>query len=140
MAGISIRTIQRIERGAHASPEALKCIASIRETDFENLWTEQEMPNAEQPKFPRLLAKEKEAWEYVSGSRHLYASLYHCRCVHCPFDHKPVFVFRIFLGALGRVWLGHWPPLPWPECLPIFNLFGDIWEIRQIERRMRRQR
>jgi hypothetical protein len=51
MAGISIRTLQRIERGAHASPEALKCIASVRETDFENLWTEQEMPTVEEPKF-----------------------------------------------------------------------------------------
>ena len=47
MAGISIRTLQQIERDAPASPEALKCIASIRETDFENLWTEQEMPNTE---------------------------------------------------------------------------------------------
>lgn len=70
MAGISIRTLQRIERGAHASPEALKCIASVRETDFENLWTEQEMPTVEEPEFPRLLAKEKEAMVYVSGSRH----------------------------------------------------------------------
>lgn len=68
--GIDIRTLQRIERGAHASPEALKCIASVRETDFENLWTEQEMPTVEEPKFPRLLAKEKEAMEYVNGSRH----------------------------------------------------------------------
>ena len=63
MAGISIRTLQRVERGAHASPKALKCIASVRETDFENLWTEQEMPTVEEPKFPRLLAKEKEAME-----------------------------------------------------------------------------
>jgi len=47
MAGISIRTLQRIERDAPASPKALTCIASIRETDFENLWTEQEMPNTE---------------------------------------------------------------------------------------------
>ena len=70
MAGISIRTLQQIERDAPASPEALKCIASIREADFENLWTEQEMPTVEEPKFPRLLAKEKEAMEYVSGSRH----------------------------------------------------------------------
>ena len=105
MAGIRIRTLQRIERGAHASPEALKCIASVRETDFENLRTEQEMPTAEQPKFPRLLAKEKEAWEYVSGSRHLYASLYHCRCVHCPFDQNLSLSLRYFF--LGRVWLGH---------------------------------
>jgi hypothetical protein len=70
MAGIGIRTLQRIERGAHASPEALKCIASVLETDFENLWIAQEMPTAQQPNFPRLSAEEKDAKEYVSGSRH----------------------------------------------------------------------
>ena len=51
MAGIGIRTLQRTARGAHASPEALKCIASVREINFENLWTEQEMPTVEEPKF-----------------------------------------------------------------------------------------
>ena len=69
MAGISIRILQRIERGEHASPESLKCIASIRETNFENLWIAQEMPTAEQPNFPRRSAEEKDAMEYVSGSR-----------------------------------------------------------------------
>ena len=97
MAGIRIRTLQRIERGAHASPEALKCIASVRETDFENLWTEQEMPTVEEPKFPRLLAKEKEAMEYVSGSRHSACTSLSLPLCSLPFRSKPVFVFRIFL-------------------------------------------
>ena len=86
MAGIRIRTLQRIERGAHASPEALKCIASVRETDFENLRTEQEMPTAEQPKFPRLLAKEKEAMAYVSGSEHSACTSLSLRLCSLPFQ------------------------------------------------------
>ena len=69
MAGISTRILQRIEQGANASRKRLKHIASVLETDFENLWIAQEMPTAEQPNFPRRSAEEKDAMEYVSGSR-----------------------------------------------------------------------
>lgn len=34
MAGVSVRTIQRIERGATASPETLKCLGAVFETDL----------------------------------------------------------------------------------------------------------
>ena len=70
MAGISTRTLQRIERGATASPETLKCIASVLETDFENLRKEQEMPPDEQPELPKLSAEEKEVMEYVRDIKH----------------------------------------------------------------------
>ena len=43
-AGISTRTLQRIERGGNASPETLKCLASVLETDFAILWKDQQMP------------------------------------------------------------------------------------------------
>ena len=49
MADISSHTLQGIERRANASPEAFTCIASVLETDFENLWNEQEIPTEEQP-------------------------------------------------------------------------------------------
>ena len=52
MVDISSRTLQGIERRANASPEAFTCIASVLETDFDNLWNEQEMPNEQQPKMP----------------------------------------------------------------------------------------
>ena len=43
MAGISTRTLQRIERGANASPETLKCLAAVLEVDFTDLREEQTM-------------------------------------------------------------------------------------------------
>ena len=66
MAGISTRILPRIERGAHASLKALKCIASALETDFENLSTAQKMLTEEQPKFIRLSAEQMEAMKYVN--------------------------------------------------------------------------
>jgi len=37
MAGISTRTLLRIERGANARPETLKCLAAVLETEFSAL-------------------------------------------------------------------------------------------------------
>ena len=59
IAGISTRILQRIERGANASRNRLKHIASVLENDFENLGIAQEMPTAEQLNFPRLSAEKK---------------------------------------------------------------------------------
>ena len=66
MADISSRNLQGIERKANASPEAFTCIASVLETDFENLWNEQEMPTEEQPKMPWPSAEVKDVREYIS--------------------------------------------------------------------------
>ena len=104
--GIDIRTLQRIERGAHASPEALKCIASVRETDFENLWTEQEMPTVEEPKYPRLLAKIKRSHGICKW---LKAFCMHLFVAAVVFTALSGINLSLSLGYffLGRVWLGH---------------------------------
>lgn len=140
MAGISTRTLQRIERGANASPETLKCIASVLETDFENLRKEQEMPT-EKPELPKLSADEKEAMEYVRDIKAFYMHL---------------FVFAVVITGLtiinlfftpGYFWV-LWAAFGWGigllshglSVFEVFNLLGDDWEKRQIEKRMRRQR
>jgi transcriptional regulator with XRE-family HTH domain len=43
MSGLSVRTIQRIERGQGASPESLKSLAAVFEIDFSQLHTESGM-------------------------------------------------------------------------------------------------
>ncbi|MDC0912709.1 hypothetical protein OAQ47_02080 [Paracoccaceae bacterium] len=79
MADISSRTLQRIEHRENASPEAFTCIASVLETDFENLWNEQEMPTEEQPNMPWPSAEVKDVMEYISDIKafyiHLFASI-----------------------------------------------------------------
>ena len=76
MADISSRTLQGIERRANASSETFKCIASVLETDFENLWKEQEMPTEEQPKMPWLSAEVKDVMEYISDIKAFYIHLF----------------------------------------------------------------
>ena len=76
MADISSRTLQGIERRANASPETFKCIASVLETDFENLWKEQEMPTEEQPKMPWLSAEVKDVMEYINDIKAFYIHLF----------------------------------------------------------------
>ncbi|WP_319410985.1 helix-turn-helix domain-containing protein [uncultured Cohaesibacter sp.] len=49
MAGISTRTLQRIERGAKASPETLKCLAAVLEVEFTDLNKEQIMAEQNSP-------------------------------------------------------------------------------------------
>ncbi|NBR41210.1 MAG: helix-turn-helix domain-containing protein, partial [Alphaproteobacteria bacterium] len=83
MAGISTRTLQRIERGANASPETLKCIASVLETDFAKLRREQKMPSDTRPSdtqgpaemetgLPELSNREQRAMEYVRDIKSFY--------------------------------------------------------------------
>ena len=76
MADISSRTLQGIERRANASPNTFKCITSVLETDFENLWKEQEMPTEEQPKMPWLSAEVKDVMEYISDIKAFYIHLF----------------------------------------------------------------
>ena len=79
MADISSRTLQGIEHRENASREAFTCIASVLETDFENLWNEQEMPTEEQPNMPWPSAEVKDVMEYISDIKafyiHLFASI-----------------------------------------------------------------
>ena len=141
MADISTRTLQRIERGAIASPETLKCIASVLETDFENLRKEQEMPPEEQPKLPRLSAEEKEAMEYVRDLKAFYMHLLVFAVVITGLT-----IMNLFFTP-GYFWV-LWAAFGWGigllshglSVFEVFNLFGDGWEKRQIEKRMRRQR
>ncbi len=139
MAGISTRTLQRIERGANASPETLKCIASVLETDFDNLQKEQDVTMEDRPELARLSAEEKEAMEYVRDIKAFYMHL---------------LVFAVVITGLtimnllfrpGHFWV-LWVAFGWGIGLfshglgvfEVFNLFGDGWEKRQIEKRMRR--
>ena len=160
-AGISTRTLQRIERGANASPETLKCLASVLETDFAILWKDQQMPiqtegaalnpaaNAREVNKREVRKEvrretereaEKEAMEYVRDIKGFYAHL---------------FTFAIIMTGLAGVNLLLIPGYPWVlwvllgwgigllshglNVFELVNFFGPDWERRQIEKRMRRR-
>ncbi|MGR3622345.1 2TM domain-containing protein [Pseudophaeobacter sp.] len=141
MAGISTRTLQRIERGATASPETLKCIASVLETDFTNLRKEPDMPTQPAPGLPELPAHEREALEYVRDIKSFY--------MHA-LQYGVVMLGLLVLNLVtspGYFWV-IWPALGWGigvvahglSTFEVINVFGDDWERRQIDKRIRRNR
>lgn len=52
LSGLSVRTIQRIERGGSASVESLKALAAVFEVDFRQLRQEVDMPVPPPPSAP----------------------------------------------------------------------------------------
>ena len=141
MADISSRTLQGIERRANASPKTFKCIASVLETDLENLWKEQEMPTEEQPKMPWLSADVKDVMEYISDINAFYIHLFASVVAITGLT-----IINLFLTS-GYCWM-LWAAFGWGigllchgiSVLQVFNPFGNTWKERQIEKRMRRQR
>lgn len=141
MAGISSRTLQRIERGATPSPETLKCLASALEVNFEDLREETAM-NSDLPRTrtrSSLTEEELEAIEYVQELKAFYT-------------HAAVFVvgmIGIFIVNMmtspGYLW-SVWALLGWGMGIAIhgvtvFSVNGTLgadWERRQIEKRLKR--
>jgi len=155
MAGISTRTLQRIERGANASPETLKCIASVLETDFAKLRREQKMPSDTmssgtgssgtespntEPSLPELSTKEQKAMEYVRDIKSFYIHALQYVLVISGLTVMNLLMSPDFLWVL-------WVAFGWGvgvlvhglSVFEIFNLFGDEWEKRQIKKRMQRR-
>ncbi|MFP7673681.1 2TM domain-containing protein [Marivita sp. S0852] len=141
MAGISTRTLQRIERGARASPETLKCIAAVLDTDFSLLRKEQTMP-AEPNSLPPstgLTPEERDAMEYVRDIKGFYGH---------AVQYAVVMVVLLLLNLFTNpdyLWVV-WPALGWGlgvavhgmNVFEVFNVFGTEWEKRQIDKRLGR--
>lgn len=135
MAGISTRTLQRIERGANTTPETLKCLGAVLEVDFAQLRRDDRMSE----ELPALSSQEREAMEYV-------------RDIKGFFVHAIQYVVVIAALVLVNAWLspGFWwsgfAALGWGIGLVVhglavfelFDPFGREWERRQIARRLRR--
>lgn len=140
MAGISTRTLQRIERGANASPETLKCIASALDMDFSDLREEQDMQDTSRPVLPKLEASEQEAMEYVRDIKGFYMHAFQYVIVITGLA-----VLNLFTSP-GYLWF-MWAAAGWGiglaahglSVFEIFNPFGDDWEKRQIRKRLGKQ-
>ena len=139
MAGVSVRTLQRIERGANPSAETLKCLAAVLDTDFSTLRKEQDMTTTAD--FPELSEDERDAMEYVRDIQGFYI-------------HAVQYVVVIAgLAAInlvtspGYLWF-LWAALGWGigvafhglSVFEVINLFGDGWERRQVAKRLARIR
>ncbi len=139
MAGISVRTLQRIERGANPSAETLKCLAAVLDTDFSTLRKVQDMTSAAD--IPDLPEDEQDAMEYVRDIRGFYI-----HAVQYVVVIAVLAAINLFTSP-GYLWF-LWAALGWGigvavhglSVFEVINLFGDDWERRQVAKRLARTR
>ena len=130
---LSVRTIQRIERGQKPSLESLKALAAVFETDVTEFTKEAGMSNRS------MSVEEERAVLYVRDIKGFYTHL---------------IVYAIVVGGLfalnvirpsNHFW-AMWPAIGWGigvafhglNVYEVFSLFGADWEKRQIKERLKR--
>ena len=142
VSGLSVRTIQRLERGQTASVESLKALASVFETDFSRL-KEPDMTDtfSPPPLHPDVRADEALALAHVRKLKGFYIHLL-----------QYVVVIAGLTGLNLLVWPGYlwfiWPALGWgigvtAHALAVFDhripFLNAQWERRQVEKYLGRE-
>ncbi len=153
MCDLSVRTIQRIERGQKPGLETIKSLASVFEVDFtdlshglgintqestmtnqQNIQTDTDKNNID------ITSDESKELLYVKDIRGFYSHII-----------KYVIVMSILLvidllTTPGKFWV-QWPAMGWGiglimhgmSVFEIFNFFSPRWEKKQFDRRMKRK-
>ena len=162
LSGLSVRTIQRIERGLPASNETLKSLASVFEIDFSALQATQEPAMTTQatvnssPVFNQTANNATpplQAQSAQSVNADEEAAFRHVRKIRGFYSH--VLRYVVIIGALtvfnlikmpDRIWV-IWPALGWGLGLVFHGMrvFGTMpfmnadWEKRQVEKYLGRK-
>ncbi|KKD60825.1 XRE family transcriptional regulator [Grimontia sp. AD028] len=137
MSGLSVRTIQRIERGDKAGLESLKSLAAVFEIQVSDLRKEPEPDMTEEVKYT---AEEERVINQVREIKGFYSHLTTYVLVI-----GLLFVIN-FLTSPGYIW-AWWPAMGWGigitvhalSSFEILNFFGPDWEKKQIEKRLGRK-
>lgn len=154
LSGLSVRTIQRIERGLPASTETLKSLASVFEIDFSTLQATQEplMTANINPSIP-LTAEAIKSNSVQTINADEEAAFKHVRKIRGFYGHVAKYV--VVIGALAifnlikspdRMWVV-WPALGWGLGLVFHGMrvYGTMpfmnadWEKRQVEKYLGRK-
>lgn len=127
--GLSVRTIQRLERGQPPSTESLKCLAAVFEIDFASLNPGETMNERQ----------EEEAFRYVRRLRAFYVHLSQyilvnlgLLAINLLFMPQRLWVLWV-IGGWGLGLLGH--------AFSVFRpswFLGPDWERAQVEKRLGR--
>lgn len=141
LTGLSVRTIQRIEKGQKAGLESLKALAAVFEVELTDLQQEPDMQNSSS--FPHgqynVTAEERLALEHVRRKRGFYRHAISYAAV------IPV-LWGINLFSSEHIW-AIWPTLGWGigllshamRVFPVIHLFGPQWEKREVEKILNRK-
>jgi transcriptional regulator with XRE-family HTH domain len=163
LSGLSVRTIQRIERGLPASNETLKSLASVFEIDFSTLQANQEnLMNATlndtftppEPSNPNQNPKPTTAsTPNATVSSDEQAAFRHVRRIRSFYARLAIYVVVIsglaifnFIKSPNHIWV-IWPALGWGLGMLFYGMrvFGTMpfmnadWEKRQVEKYLGRK-
>ena len=136
LSGLSVRTIQRLERGQTASVESLKALASVFEIDFSQL-KEPDMDSTLNPAVPGAELRNDEA-----------LALAHVRNVKAFYMHLAQYVLVIgLLAVINLVTSPRYPWVIWPafgwglgiaaHAMKVFDkvpFLNAAWERREVEK------
>ncbi|MBL4673452.1 MAG: 2TM domain-containing protein [Arenicella sp.] len=135
MSGLSVRTIQRIERGKKAGLESLKSLAAVFDIELSNLYEDTQMKLEE-----NMTWEEQRALEYVRDIKGFYSHLL-TYCIVMPF----IFAINYFVSP-GYIW-AWWSFFGWGigivshglSVFEMFKFFDADWEKKQVEKRIGRK-
>ena len=139
MSGLSVRTIQRIERGRTPGLESLASLAAVFDVPVTELRQEDDiMTEAKTPS--RISGEEERAIEYVRDLKGFYSHLTSYVLVMLG-----LFVINLVFTP-GYFW-AFWAALGWGigivvhglNVFEVINWFGPDWERRQVEKRLGRK-
>lgn len=124
MSGLSIRTIQRIEKGENAGLESLKALAAVFEITIEDTDTNKEVEQARIEE------------EYVQNVKGFYKLLF-----IAILSLMPPLYFAIQDAAFWNMFL--WFLVSWGVLLGIYSLnafdfFGEAWKQKIIDRKFKK--
>ncbi|MGB0921496.1 MAG: 2TM domain-containing protein [Alphaproteobacteria bacterium] len=151
--GISVRTIQRLERGQRPGLETAKALAAVFETDVSTfLESEASSPQVEAPNMQKTeTPAEIPATTRVEISKEEKEALRYVRDIKGFYTHALWYAIVIGLLALINLFSGGsfwviWPALGWgiglaSHGLSVFEMwsfFGPDWEKRQVEKHLGR--
>ena len=135
LSGLSIRTIQRIERGQAPGLESAKALAAVFDVHVDTLPMENDMTQDDQ-----IDKTEQQAMEYVPDIKGFYS-----HAIKYVVVISLLFVINFATDA-RYIW-AWWPMLGWGigllshglNVFEVFNFFSPSWEKRQIEKRLGRK-
>ena len=138
LTGLSIRTIQRIERGKPAGLETQKALAAVFDIPLTELTLEPNV-NTTANKTEQT-NEEQQALEYVRDLKNFYTNIATYMVV-IPF----LFILN-HITSPGSYW-AWWPALGWGfgllmqgiNAFEVFDFFGARWEKKQVEKRLGRK-
>ncbi|WP_087016224.1 helix-turn-helix domain-containing protein [Thaumasiovibrio subtropicus] len=141
MSGLSVRTIQRIEKGDKPGLESLKSLAAVFEVQVDNLSQESEMKD--EPLYGDSVTvtdDERKVMKRVREIRGFYSHVVSYVTVMAL-----LLVINLFTSP-DYFWVV-WPALGWGvgiishglNAFDLLNFFGPEWEKRQIEKRLGRK-